>query len=271
MTINSNALVPLTGGHEVPPMTKINPQGSAPMMIACDHASNRVPESLNGLGVPTELLELHIAYDIGARQVAMMLAEKFNACLLCANYSRLVIDLNRHFDDPAMFPEISDGHQIHGNRKISEQEKARRIEALFHPYHLEHGEMVQALKTVFAKPIILSVHSFTEHMNDFDRPWHFGVLWDQDEKLARQLLENFDAVRSADEPSLVVGDNEPYRASEPLGYSLVEHAAEQSVEMALIEIRQDLIRNSAGQRWAADIIYRVVQPLLDYRPATEPG
>ena len=98
-------------------------------------------------------------------------------------------------------------------------------------------------------------------------PGIFGVLWDQDESLASKLLDGFYDVKSTQAPELIIGDNEPYHARKPLGYSLVEHAAKQNVEMALIEIRQDLIREEEGQRWAADIIFKVVGGLLDHRPA----
>ena len=246
-----------------------NHDGAAPLMIACDHASNRVPDVLKGLGIAPALLELHIAYDIGARQVAERLAMKFDAPLITANYSRLVIDLNRHFGDLGMFAEMSDEHVIVGNQNLTAQQMSARIDAIFRPYHRRHGEMVDTLKEKFKKPIILSVHSFTDQYQGFSRPWQFGVLWDQDEALAMQLLKNFSSAANAHQPPLVIGNNEPYHARQPLGYSLVEHAAKKNVEMALIEIRQNLIADDAGQQWAADILYEVISPLIDLTPISE--
>lgn len=57
------------------------------MMIACDHAGNKIPNKLGSLGLAATLLEDHIAYDIGARQVAMILSKQFDAPLLLANYA----------------------------------------------------------------------------------------------------------------------------------------------------------------------------------------
>ena len=254
----------LLAADEPGPFDVVNETGNGPLMIACDHASNRVPQSLNGLGIDEDLLALHIAYDIGAQQVAEKLSVKFDAPLLIANYSRLVLDLNRHFGDPGMFAEVSDQHVIMGNQNLGDEEKQMRIAALFEPYHQRHGQMVDQLKQKFRKPIILSVHSFTDQYQGFLRPWQFGVLWDQDEMLAKQLLHNFNNVAQLHKPPLSIGDNEPYHARQPLGYSLVEHAAKKNVEMALIEIRQDLITDEKGQQWAADILYEVIAPLLEF-------
>ena len=253
----------LLGADEPLPFTIFNETGSAPMMIACDHASNRIPAKLDMLGLSPDLMELHIAYDIGARQVAMQLAERFNAPLLHASYSRLVLDLNRFPDDPAMFPDVSDQHEVPGNRKLENADKQLRIDTLFRPYHDMHSTMVQKLKKQFVKPIIVSIHSFTDQMDGATRPWHFGVLWDRDRALAEQLLENLNQQSSAHPAGLLIGDNKPYHAREPQGYSIAEHAAKQQVEMALIEIRQDLIADDVGQRWAADVLHDVIAPILD--------
>jgi len=234
------------------------------MMISCDHASNAVPRCLNDLDIDPALKALHIAYDIGARQVATLVAERFNAPLLLANYSRLVVDLNRHHGDPSMFPEISDRHTIPGNLNLSEQQIQQRIEGLFEPYHTRHSIMVDALTARFKKPVILSIHSFTDVFFEFKRPWHFGVLWDHSRELATRLIESFRARSKLETPNLVIGDNEPYHARDPLGYSLVVHGANRNVEIVLLEIRQDLIADSAGQEWAAGIIHDAMKPLLDW-------
>jgi len=242
----------------------MNQSGDTPMMISCDHASNTIPRSLDGLGIDPALKALHIAYDIGARQVATLLSKQFNAPLLLANYSRLVVDLNRHHGDPSMFPEVSDRHPIPGNFNLSEQQIQQRLDDLFAPYHSFHSAMVDKLCARFQKPVILSIHSFTDVFFEFKRPWHFGVLWDHSRELAGRLIGSFRALSDSENAGLVIGDNEPYHARDPLGYSLVEHGANRDVEIVLIEIRQDLIADAAGQEWAARIIFEAFNPLLDW-------
>jgi hypothetical protein len=84
-----------------------------------------------------------------------------------------------------------------------------------------------------------------------------GVLWDRDLRLAGPLLEGFYA-----EGDLIVGDNEPY-SGQLEGDCLWQHATRRGLANALIEIRQDLIRDAAGQAaWAARI-GRIVKRILN--------
>ena len=106
-------------------------------------------------------------------------------------------------------------------------------------------------------PVIVSLHSFTPVMNGFQRPWHVGVLWNRDPRLAVPLMQ-----RLAQEPDLVVGDNEPYSGRDGHGYSIKAHAEALGLAHGLLEIRQDLIADEAGQdRWAG-ILHRVLLDVL---------
>ena len=249
---------------EKPAYTLLNENGVAPLLIACDHASNLIPNKLGGLGIDPSLYEFHIAYDIGTRQVGKLLMEMFDAPLLLSNYSRLVVDLNRHHEDPAMIAEVSDNKAIPGNQGISQADRDLRLKSIFDPYHGIYSQLVDGLKQKFLRPMILSVHSFTERFQGFDRPWHFGVLWDKDKDLANSLLDNFAKIAVRQDPPLVIGDNEPYDARVPMGYSQIVHGYRKNVEMALIEIRQDLVVDKDGQAWAARILYDAIHPLLNH-------
>ncbi len=237
----------------------VNPNADAPLIICCDHAGKRIPESLGNLELGRGLLDLHIACDIGAGQVSTMLAHKLNAPLLLANYSRLVIDLNRHLDDPTLIPETSDGVVIPGNAGLSDDRRQQRIDEFFSPYHRRYGEMVDRMQGRFVKPMIIAMHSFAEEIQGVKRPWDFGLLWDDHHDLAQALAANL--AKNAD---LRIGHNQPYHARNPLGYAMMVHAQARDVDMALIEIRQDLIEDHNGQAWAADILHRALVPLLDY-------
>ncbi len=235
----------------------VNPDGVAPLLLSCDHAENYLPDHLHGLGLDPHHLTRHIAYDIGAKQVASLLSSMFSAPLISANYSRLVIDLNRHLDDPTLIVTHADGVVIPGNQQLSADERNQRIEKYFNPYHNQYSDMVTSLKSTHQRPVILSIHSFTPTLNGFQRPWDFGVLWDRDEFLARQLIDNLSKI-----PDRVVGDNQPYHANDPRGYAQVEHAEGRNVELALLEIRQDLITDPAGQRLVAEQIYQALSSII---------
>lgn len=243
---------------DLPPVERVSPEGKAPVLVTCDHASRRVPRSLHNLGLDAKSLELHIGWDIGAAEVSRHLARKLDAPAILAGYSRLVIDCNRDLDDPTSMPSVSDGVPVPGNKDLTAAAKAQRVEALFKPYH---GAIEAALERFSARavhPAVLSIHSFTPVMNGFERPWHIGILWDKDPRMAVPMLA---ALRR--EAGLVVGDNEPYSAREPAGYTVRTHAEKRGLPHLNVEIRQDLIATEAGTEEWADRLVRVLTPILE--------
>ena len=81
----------LLSDDEPAPVRRIAPTGDIPMLLTADHASNRIPRALDGMGVSPEVLERHIAWDPGSRGVAEMVAELTGASALLCEYSRLVV------------------------------------------------------------------------------------------------------------------------------------------------------------------------------------
>src|SRR3546814_9965516 len=98
--------------------------GDADILLLCDHASNVVPEGIT-LGIAPELLDLHIAIDIGAEPLTRALAERLDAPAILTTVSRLVIDLHREPDHPALIPTASDGHVIPGNTATEDRKSTR--------------------------------------------------------------------------------------------------------------------------------------------------
>lgn len=212
--------------------------GRLPVLFVCDHASNRLPESYGTLGLAPELLETHIAYDIGAGAVARVLAEEFGATAILARWSRLLIDLNRGADDPTLIMKVSDGSVIAGNAHADASEIARRTAAHHEPYHAAIAREIGQFRARALVPSIVSIHSFTPAWKGRRRPWEVGVLWDRDPRLARPLME---ALRAG---GFVVGDNEPY-SGELENDCLYRHGTMNGLPHVLIEIRQDIIATEA--------------------------
>jgi predicted N-formylglutamate amidohydrolase len=228
-----------------------------PLLILCDHASNFVPPQYDGLGLPASALQRHIAFDPGALEVAASLAGRLNATLIASHFSRLLIDPNRGEDDPTLIMQISDGAVIPGNARLSEEEREARRHLFYDAYHGAISTELDAMIARGLTPIILSLHSFTAFWRGKARPWHCGILWDRDPRLALPLL---DALRA--EAGLLVGDNEPY-SGRLKGDCLYRHGTSRGLPHALVEIRQDLIGDERGQAAWAKRLAEAMRAVLD--------
>ena len=107
----------------------VGEQRSGPWLVTCDHATNRVPDWLGGdLGIAAEDMNRHIAFDVGARGVALALGEFLDSPVICSDFSRLVIDPNRGEDDPTLLMKLYDGTIIPANRGADAAELERRLD-----------------------------------------------------------------------------------------------------------------------------------------------
>lgn len=211
-------------------------------LITCDHATNRVPDFINGgdLGIAPGDMARHIAWDPGAAGVAMALAEAFDSPCLLSDFSRLVIDPNRGADDPTLVMKFYDGTIIPANRAADAAEVERRRLALYQPYH----EAYEHLAAARPDRVICAIHSFTPQLRGrAPRPWAVGVLYSHlDARLSRALLDVLAA-----EADLCTGDNEPYSGHLP-GDAIDQHALRQGRHNTLVELRNDLIADAAAQK-----------------------
>ncbi|HEX4892076.1 MAG TPA: N-formylglutamate amidohydrolase [Hyphomicrobiaceae bacterium] len=224
-------------------------RADAGLIVLCDHASNAMPPEYGTLGLPASELERHIAYDIGAEGVTRVIAEAFGAPAVLSRFSRLLIDPNRGADDPTLIMRLSDGAIVPGNRHVDAAERTRRVERFYNPYHRAIEYVIAECMASGVVPAILSIHSFTEAWKGTPRPWHAGILWDRDPRLARPLISALSAL-----PGLVVGDNQPYKGALQ-GDCMWQHATARGLVHALVEVRQDLIRSVAGQiEWGERLV-----------------
>ncbi len=222
--------------------------------IVCvsDHASNFVPDDIV-LGIPPELLNEHVALDIGVEGIAQRLARRHQIPAHIASVSRLVCDLHREEDHLHVVPIESDGHLVPGNVGADIED---RLDRFYRPYHAALTDWLDVQQPA----LIVSLHSFTPQLSSRDeqRPWEVALLYNKDDRAARH------AIRLFSELGLNVGDNQPYSGRE-LNATMNRHAEAHGRYYLAIEIRQDLITRSAEQaRWAAmvaDVAGRVLLAL----------
>jgi predicted N-formylglutamate amidohydrolase len=219
-----------------PPFSIYNQAGKAPLLLLCDHASKAVPKALGDLGISDAELSRHIGWDIGGLESAIELSRHLNAPLIASGYSRLVIDCNRWPGGEGSTPEVSDETSIPGNKDLKKEQIDARAHACFWPYHQEVDRQLDQMTAGGRKICMLVMHSFTPVMKGFQRPWHVGVLWNDDPSLPEPLLAEL-----RKDASLVVGDNEPYSARASYEYTLTAHARPRALPHCSLEIRQDLM------------------------------
>lgn len=250
----------LIGKGEPPAYRVENAKGQGKCVIVCDHASNLVPQSLSSLGLSKPELQRHIAWDPGTEEIGRKLGQKLDAPVVLASYSRLVVDLNRGHDHPDCMREVSDHTRIPGNKDLDPTQKKQRLAEFFWPYHKAIDAQVQRYLVKGVAPVLISVHSFTPKMDGFKRPWHIGVLWNKEEGIALQLVENL----RKNNPELRIGENEPYSLkSENFTKNTVStHAESRGLPYVIVEFRQDLVGTKAkAEKWAG-IFLGALAPIL---------
>ena len=244
--------MPLLGPNDCPPFDVQNADGTSEILLVSDHNGTAVPEALEGLGVPPVEMRRHVAYDIGIAAVAEFLSARFNAPLVTANYSRLVIDCNRTPGTPASIPAVSHGTEVPANRNLTAAERKARETELFDPYHEAIENLVYRMIRAGRGPVLVALHSFTPVMEGVFRPWDIGLLYKDDERLARPVIERLSA-----DGRICVGDNKPYSGHLP-GDSMDRHALSRGLPGVLVEFRNDLVTSGSDQaKWA-----RFFAPLL---------
>ena len=233
------------------------PKAAGPSLVVCDHASNQVPRDLADLGLPREALCRHIAWDIGAATVARRLASRLGTTAVLSGVSRLVIDCNRPLGHPTSICATSDGTSVPGNHELESEHVCQRAANYFYPYHgaiSSHLGRIEELRAEVAA--LISVHSFTPEMGGQVRPWHVGILWNRDPRLAVPLIE---ALRASGD--LVVGDNQPYSGRD-CNYTVDLHGGSFGRPHVSIEIRQDQLGEEAMADSWGDRLADLLIPLL---------
>ncbi|HSG94387.1 MAG TPA: N-formylglutamate amidohydrolase [Afifellaceae bacterium] len=230
--------------------------GAGDLVIVCEHASNAMPARFAGLGLTGEALNSHIAWDPGALEVARHLAERFDAPLVRATMSRLIIDCNRPLDAPDLIVSESDSIAVPGNR-IDDDERDRRYAAVHEPFHAVLGRLIADRRAAGQLTALVSVHSFTPILHGRPRPWDVGIIFGGDRRLADPLSSGL-----REDGSLVVGINEPYSPADRVFYTHERHAEPLNLPSVMIEIRNDLIKDQASQGAMAERLARLLDEAI---------
>jgi len=228
------------------PVVLLNEGGQADIVLLCEHASNHLPLEYRGLGLPSEQLLRHIAWDIGAAAVTRALSRLLDAPAFLGSYSRLLIDLNRPLNAHDSIPASSEGLAVPGNTDLDAVEKSRRIAAIFKPFHERVTAHLDERAAVARPTRLVSIHSFTPVFFGVSRAWDAGVLFDQAEAFGADVIAR---LRS---PSLLIDANVPYKTDRLGDYAIPIHGDDRGTPAIMIEIRNVLIDGPDRVREWAD-------------------
>lgn len=215
-----------------------------------------MPPQYGSLGLAGEAFARHIAYDIGAAGVTRRLAALLDCPAVLTTFSRLLVDPNRGADDPTLIMRISDGAIVPGNARIDAAEAEERRAAYWQPYRDRVSTLLDEMLSAGPVPALIAIHSFTPAWKGQPRPWHVGILWDADDRLARPTINALVA-----DDKLIVGDNEPYDGALE-GDTMYHHGSMRGLPHMLVEIRQDLVADTADEAAWAERLARILSPIL---------
>lgn len=222
-----------------------NPEGAGSVVLACEHASNQIPESYADLGLSKDQLLSHIAWDPGALAVAKQMSKMLDAALVAPKQSRLIYDCNRPPEAPGAMPDRSEIHDIPGNRNLNAAERQARADAYYHPFQGALSAILERRIGMGTQPVLVTVHSFTPVYHGTPRRVEIGLLHDTDARLADAMMAA--AGRDPATPPLDVRLNEPYAPIDGVTHTLQIQAIRRGLMNVMIEIRNDLLVTPADQ------------------------
>ncbi|WP_432761567.1 N-formylglutamate amidohydrolase [Rhizobium calliandrae] len=234
------------------------PTGASPVLIICEHASRTLPEYFGDLGLSSEALSSHIAWDPGALAVARKMSDNLDATLVYQRFSRLIYDCNRPPESAGAMPETSEIYTIPGNQHLQAADRQARTEALYLPFHDRIRALLKERAAKEQKTVIVTVHSFTPVYNGRQRAVELGILHDDDRFLADRML---DAARKA--PVYRTERNEPYGPEDGVTHTLKLHGLANGLHNVMIEVRNDLIQDDVGQGVVAGYLTGLIQSSLE--------
>jgi N-formylglutamate deformylase len=151
--------------------------GEIPIIFSSPHSGRLVPQEIferfsseNIKKLPDTDFDIDKLYDF---------VPNLGAHLLCAEYNRYFVDLNRSLDSQPLYKDgrsiteliplkSFDGEQIY-QKSLSEEENVRRIEKSYIPYHSKIKQLIVDLKTRYKKVLLFECHSIARNVQSIQQ------------------------------------------------------------------------------------------------------
>jgi len=211
------------------------------VVFVCEHASCRLPEELGTLGLDDRALRSHIAWDIGALDLARGLADAVDGTVCYQRFSRLAYDCNRPPEASSAIVGRSETYDIPGNQGLDPAQRSARVKGIYLPFRDGLAALLERRQAAARATVLVTVHSFTPVYFGTPRQVEIGILHDSDTRLADAMLAEAQQMGS----SFVVRRNEPYAPTDGVTHTLVEHGIKRGIPNVMIEVRNDLLVKGA--------------------------
>ena len=230
----------------VPAARVIHPAGASRVLLVCEHASNRIPARYDGLGLSDEAKSSHAAWDPGALPLAEALSEILDARIVASTVSRLVYDCNRPPEAADSMPVRSEIFDVPANANLSDAERQERIASVYEPFRLL---LAKTISSAGARPVLVTIHSFTPVYLGNKRAVEIGAIHDADSSLS----EKFVALGQED-GRYRFELNEPYSIADGVAHTLAVHGTSNGLANIMIEVRNDLLIDTNQVREIAELL-----------------
>ncbi|MGB0900910.1 N-formylglutamate amidohydrolase [Halocynthiibacter sp.] len=242
--------------HTIGEVVRIsNAEGAGNVVVICEHASARIPDVLNGLGLSHANRQAHAVWDPGALVVAEHIARTLDAPLISAGVSRLVYDLNRPPDASGAMPATSELIDVPGNEDLTQGDRDLRTQLVYDPFCMAVHELLDQRKERGQATAIITMHSFTPVYYGEGRPTEIGILHDKDTRLADAMLAQ-PTPRRTDR-------NMPYGPEDGVTHSLQIYGIDRGLPNVMIEVRNDLLGSDADCITLAEELLAMLRPALN--------
>jgi predicted N-formylglutamate amidohydrolase len=239
-----------------PAYSAIRLASTEPVVLTCEHATNRVPLVSRLQPEERRILATHWGWDIGAWRLTRELSRTLATSAIGGVCSRLVVDLNRRVDDPTLIRERAGDVRLSWNRRLSLGERERRVLEYHAPYHEAVDRLIIRRLVRGVRPLLLAVHTFTPRFDGEVRNFDAGVLYERDRGLARRLG------RELREGGLTVRYNQPYSGMAGMMYSVDRHGKHHGLPCLEIELNQESFSRARAAVELGRIVARGVRALL---------
>jgi predicted N-formylglutamate amidohydrolase len=177
---------------------------SPEILLTCEHGGNRIPARYRRFfGAAGAALAGHEGADLGALQVARLLAARLDAPLIGSTVSRLLVDLNRSVGHPRLFSRFS--------AQLPAEAQGEVIDRYYLPHRNAVEDWIGERIDRDTRVVHVGVHSFAPRLRGRVRNADVGLLYDPARRLESALCREWAGAIAGDPTALRVRRNYPYR------------------------------------------------------------